>query len=109
MNELNRLIEVFENLIKDGFNLNQLMKWNFYFSDKNKETLVQVINELEGFDYTASIKLENQFYILTTSKIEILSPEKLYNRILAFNKLILYLNGYSFDGWDVEYPTGARL
>ena len=50
-------------------------------------------------------KGSNNEYTLHVSKVDILTPEKLHKRNLAFNELASYYSAIGYDGWDVEKLT----
>lgn len=105
ISNLERLQETFSNMEADGFAINSHLKWGFYFVDENKGKLENVYELLREKDYIQ----ENIFGIegenvctLHVSKVDVLTPEKLHRRNLAFNDLATYCDVEMYDGWDVE-------
>lgn len=88
----------------DGWDTNSLLKWSFYFVDEEEKKLQEVFSELEEKDYILEdIHLsDDNKWVLQASKQDILTPEKLHRRNLAFNELAEYCNVDLYDGWDVE-------
>lgn len=48
---------------------------------------------------------EDDEWTLQVSKVDVLTPEKLHKRNIAFNELAEYCNVSLYDGWDVEEVT----
>ena len=79
------------------------LKMGIFFVDSNKDRLSKVYNELKTKDYVLEkIYLIDGKWTLHTSKIDILTPEKLHRRNLAFNELGENCEVELYDGWDVE-------
>ncbi len=102
--DINRLTHTFRNMNSDGFDTAGYLKWGFFFVDTNKEHLLAVFEELQGSGYNlGSIgEREGGLWQLYVTKIDILTPEKLHKRNLAFNELAQYCSVQLYDGWDVE-------
>lgn len=101
---LENINSMFEKMNRDGFPVNNELRWSFYFIDGNKENLNKVYDELRSHEYKieAIEEIEHGVYQLHVSKVEKLGPEKLHRRNLAFNELAEYCNVANYDGWDVE-------
>lgn len=86
---LERLIITFEKMNSNGFDTNKELKWGFYFVDVDKSKLENVYNELGEKNYILEGLYQNEDFLwsLHTSKIDILTPEKLHKRNIAFNEL----------------------
>jgi len=102
---LERLMSIFESMNKDGINTSSKLKWGFFFNDKNRGKLLRVFEELKGAGYELDqlrrVEGENEWQ-LEVSKFDILTPEKLHKRNIAFNELAEYCSVALYDGWDVE-------
>lgn len=98
------VLSMFEKMKRDGFPIENQMKWGYYFVDTSKDKLRKVFDELSSHKYIfeAVTKIDDGEYQLHVSKIEKLSPEKLHRRNLAFNDLAEFCQVASYDGWDVE-------
>ena len=59
---------------------------------------------MEQHDYKVENfeKNDGNEWTLKVSKIDILTPEKLHKRNIAFNELAGYCDVKLYDGWDVE-------
>jgi hypothetical protein len=102
---LDNLIEMYNKMESNGWNINAPLKYGFYFVDENEQKLRSVYNELKDHGYTfEKIYLEDDGdnWWLHVSKIDTLTPEKLNKRNIAFNELASYCEIESYDGWDVE-------
>ena len=89
----------------DGWNIYSPMKYGFYFHDDSKDKLIKVYKELNEKNYTLEkiYQLDDDSkWILHASKIDVLTPEKLHKRNIAFNELAIYCQIELYDGWDVE-------
>ena len=89
----------------NGFDISSPLKWGFYFTDGDETKLRLVYAELESSSYVLegiSRIDDNKYWTLFASKIDILTPEKLHRRNLAFNELANYCAVELYDGWDVE-------
>ncbi|MES2764441.1 MAG: ribonuclease E inhibitor RraB [Bacteroidota bacterium] len=103
--DYDNLVQLFKNMNEEGFATDSELRWSFYFVDSNKENLLKVFSELEEKDYTLAeiYKVEDdEDWILKASKVDILTPEKLHRRNIAFNELAAYCGVDEYDGWDVE-------
>ena len=101
---LSNIITVFEKMESEGWKTDAILKYGFYFVDKNKDKLQKVYDELEDNNYVLE-KLylaDDDIWILHVTKNDILNPEKLHKRNLAFNELADYCEIDLYDGWDVE-------
>jgi Regulator of ribonuclease activity B len=102
---LDNLITVFNKMSSDGWDINSPLKYGFYFIDSDKEKLEAVYEELREknylLEYIHQIDNDDQ-WTLYASKVDILSPDKLHKRNIAFNELANYFDIEGYDGWDVE-------
>ncbi len=100
---LEKIEIAFRNMSKEGFDLNSKLKWGFFFFDSSKTKLENVFNELKDSGYSEEFsKLEDGKWRLYVTKMDILTPEKLHKRNIAFNELASYCEVELYDGWDVE-------
>ncbi len=101
---LDNLIDTFNRMKADGFDENAPLKWGFYFVDTNKKKLQNVFNELKDNNYILEdiYLTDDNNWTLFASKIDILTPEKLHKRNIAFNELAHFCEVELYDGWDVE-------
>jgi len=97
----NHFKNVFDDLIDNGFQVQDPLTWSFFFFSEKKSNLQHVINELEGYDYVTIITKFNKEYKLVANKIDILTPEKLEKRNIAFAELADYCD-VLYDGWEVS-------
>lgn len=101
--DFDQLKKLFEKMQEDGFNTDVILKWGFYFFNREEEGLKRVIAELADHDYhVETFERSRDDWKLYITKVEILNPDKLYWRNIAFNKLAEYCNVDVYDGWDVE-------
>ena len=103
---LDNLIKIFNDMRTDGFDTDGSLKWGFYFADESKEKLQNLFTELEEKNYVLEkihkVDKESRTWTLHASKIDILTPDKLHRRNLAFNELADGCEVELYDGWDVE-------
>lgn len=102
---IEKLIEAFDNMKSNGFDIDGPLNWGFYFVDKNKKNLKALFDELEEKNYILIdiYKIDgSDKWTLHASKIDILTPEKLHKRNNAFNDLADFCDVELYDGWDVE-------
>jgi Regulator of ribonuclease activity B len=105
LSDLNRLIATFEQMEKDGFDTKQQLRWGFFFIDSDEIKLRNLYKELieSGYALTSLEKTDNpHLWALYVNKIDVLSPEKLHKRNIAFNQLAEHCGVELYDGWDVE-------
>lgn len=105
ISNLENLIEIFKKMSANGWEVDSELKWGFFFVDPEKDKLQLVFDEVKGHEYVLEkiFQLPNDDkWTLHISKIDVLNPEKLHKRNLAFNELALYCNVELYDGWDVE-------
>lgn len=90
----------------NGFDTKSRLKWSFYFIDKRKSNLEKVYSELKDYSYSVDEfrKTEDDYWQLKVSKTEVLAPDKLHRRNIAFNELADHCSVELYDGWDVEKP-----
>jgi len=102
--DLGRLENTFKQMASDGFDVNGPLKWGFFFFDSDKSKLIKVFDELKdhGYQQEDLNQLEDDEWRLFVSKVDILTPEKLHKRNIAFNELAEHCDVALYDGWDVE-------
>ncbi|MEL0631462.1 ribonuclease E inhibitor RraB [Pseudoalteromonas carrageenovora] len=100
--DLNSINDIFAKMDSNGWDISGNLKWGFFFFSSEKGCLDKIFLELKEYSYLVENihQIENHESILHASKIEVLEPEKLYRRCLAFNQLAEAYNAY-FDGCDV--------
>jgi len=88
----------------DGWDVHSKLKWGFFFVDADKEKLMAAYEELEEKDYVLEsiCSSDDGKWTLHASKVDILTPDKLHRRNIAFNELAEYCGVELYDGWDVE-------
>lgn len=97
----NHFQNIFNDLAVNGIETSSLLSWSFFFFSKKKNYLKQVVNELDGYGYLTEIsKFDNEYRLIAT-KVEILTPQKLEKRNIAFAELANHCN-VLFDGWEVS-------
>ncbi len=103
---LDNLIELFQKMESTGFDTSMPLKWSFYFVDPSKEKLTKLYAELSEKNYVLEkiYRIDENVteWTLHASKVDILTPEKLHKRNIAFNQLAEYCEVALYDGWDVE-------
>lgn len=78
--------------------------WGFFFNNPTKEPLFPLAKELEAKGYrVANIYLDDpkERWWLHVEKIEIHTPESLYDREAELRALIANKSNMVYDGWDV--------
>lgn len=102
--DLGRLETIFKQMANDGFDVNMPLKWGFFFFDSNRNKLIRIFDELKDHGYKQENlnQMEDHEWRLFVSKIDILTPEKLHKRNIAFNELAKHCDVALYDGWDVE-------
>ena len=102
--DLNNVEEIFNKMHDNGFDINLPLKWGFYFFDTDKSKLQIVFDELrdKGYQLENLSQVKDNEWRLFVSKVEVLSPEKLHRRNIAFNELAEYCHVDLYDGWEVE-------
>lgn len=102
--DLNLITAIFNKMKEHGFDVIKPLKWGFFFLDKGKDSLLDIINALDGASYSIeSLELqEDGRWRLALSSVEILSPEKLHLRNLDFNNLASQYGAELYNGWDVQ-------
>ncbi|GAB3892379.1 hypothetical protein GCM10028803_05140 [Larkinella knui] len=101
---LHRVEEYFQKMELEGFNTKSPLKWSFYFVHTNSGELQDVYAELKDHSYHLDYlnETEDGLWQLKVSKIEVLTPDKLHRRNLAFNELANYCSVDTYDGWEVD-------
>jgi hypothetical protein len=102
--DLEQLKDIFIKMNEDGFDTKGTLKWSFYFIDTEKKQLEMLYEELADYNYVIERLDRNREseWTLQVSKIDTLTPDKLYKRNIAFNELADYCSVKLYDGWDVE-------
>lgn len=99
---LENLINVFNKMSDDGWDINSPSKWGFFFFSNSKETSENIFKEMKDYNYVIEDLYQNDdVWILHVSKTETLKPEKLHGRNIQFNELAEAYNSI-YDGWDVS-------
>ncbi|MBF9143371.1 ribonuclease E inhibitor RraB [Hymenobacter properus] len=95
--------EMFRKMEANGWDTASTLKWGFFFSDKDKGKLLDVFSELEEHSYKneGMHQADDGDWVLQVSKLDILTPEKLHKRNVAFNELAAHCAVELYDGWDV--------
>ena len=97
-----RIEQAFSVMEDAGWNISEPLEWSFFFLDRNKEKLTNLYQELKDYDYAISrLEFRDSAWQLILVKTEILTPEKLHRRNMAFEELAHYYKVYSYDGWEV--------
>ena len=101
---LESLKETFERMRKEEFDIESKSLWGFYFIDTDKDKLLDVYNELKdsGYELKSLDQGDDNKWQLFVTKIDLLTPEKLNRRNIAFNELAMHCGIELYDGWDVE-------
>ena len=99
-----RLKTIFAKMVEDGFDVKNYLKWGFYFFDLDKTKLSILSKELQlhGYKYENLLHMDDKYWRLFVSSIDVLSPEELHKKNIFFNKLASQHNVELYDGWDVE-------
>jgi hypothetical protein len=100
-------LEILARMQANGFELSTPLCWGFYFADGDRVPLERVSAELTEYGYLM-VELRQMEtgtgWLLHMSKTEILPPDKLHRRNIAFNELAEYCGAASYDGWDAAQP-----
>ncbi|SFQ47787.1 ribonuclease E inhibitor RraB [Hymenobacter arizonensis] len=103
MNALQETVkQMFRKMTGEGWDVDSTLKWGFFFIDEDKNKLLEVFTELEEHAYSI-VELhqaDDGDWVLQVSKLDVLTPEKLHRRNLAFNDLAIKCD-VEYDGWDV--------
>lgn len=102
--ELDRILNAYEKLSTEGWNMYSELKWGFNFLSSTEKNLIEIFSEMKDFNYEIDFfryRDDIQLWQLYVTKKEILEAEKLHRRNLAFNELAIY-NKSEYDGWDVS-------
>lgn len=104
--DLDNLINIFSKMSANGFNTTQPLKWGYFFVDNDRQKLETLYNELKEKDYCLidiyHVDSNDDDWTLYVTKTEVLTPEKLHKRNIAFNELVKHYSVELYDGWDVE-------
>ena len=100
---LESLQDVFNKMNNEGWNTNSMLKWGFFFFDKDQDKLLSLFTELENHTYQIEElhQTDDDDWVLHVSKLDVLTPEKLHRRNIAFNELAAHCGVELYDGWDV--------
>ncbi|WP_022823102.1 ribonuclease E inhibitor RraB [Hymenobacter norwichensis] len=98
------LRDIFEKMNTEGWDTGSALKWGFFFFDKDKDKLLSLFTELENHTYHLEElhQADDGDWVLHISKLDLLTPEKLHRRNIAFNELAMHCGVGLYDGWDVE-------
>ncbi|MBO0360273.1 ribonuclease E inhibitor RraB [Hymenobacter sp. BT186] len=100
---LHSLHDIFSKMADEGWDTSLMLKWGFFFFDKDKDKLLSLFTELEGHAYQLEElhQASDADWVLHVSKLDVLTPEKLHRRNVAFNELADHCSVELYDGWDV--------
>lgn len=108
--QLEGIREIFETAAReDGWNLEGVMLYSYYFVDTDADKLEQLGLEFEekGYDFIGIFELGEEDsdeptgeYLLHIDKEEIHTPESLAERNVEFAKLAAEKELDSYDGWE---------
>ena len=104
ISKLDNLIKIFEDMKNEGWDTSRPLKYGFYFIDPTEQKLHAVFEELKDHNYTLEkiyVSDDDDKWTLHVSKIDLLTPEKLDKRNIAFKELADHCQVF-YDGWDVE-------
>jgi hypothetical protein len=91
---------------KTKWNFKGNLLWGFFFNNPTKEPLIPLSKELEVQVYrVVNIYLDDpkERWWLHVQKIEIHTPESLYDREAELRSLIANRSSLVYDGWDVGF------
>lgn len=99
---LERILSIFEDIKSNKWDVESPLKWGFFFMSNDKRNFGKIYKELKDYNYKKESihKTDDGIWVLQVSKIEVLEPEKLHRRNLAFKELAETYNSI-YDGWDV--------
>jgi hypothetical protein len=99
---------LFAKMNADGLDTSKPLKWGFFFMDKTKDNLLEVVHELSGYNYMVDSlhRSDDGTWVLLVNKVEVLTPENLHKRNIAFNELAEHCGVELYDGWDVGNSEG---
>lgn len=105
ISSLENLTEIFSKMNADGMDTSKTLKGGFYFIDEEKENLQKLYEEMKdhGYKFEEIRELDEHEWMIYVSKEDILNPEKLHKRNIAFNELSEYCAVSLYDGWDVPH------
>jgi hypothetical protein len=101
MNTNHQVIEVlFKKISEQGFDVNEPLKWGYYFIDKDKSKLEKIFIDLSlnGYQREELVEMEDGNWHLWLSKIDVLNQEKLSKRNKVF---------YSFQSYGLVNTYGG--
>ena len=92
----------FSKMESEGWKIKEPLKWGFFFFSNEEDNLKSIFSELSDHNYKieSTHKNEDNEWVMQVSKTEVLAPDKLHRRNIAFNELA-DAYGYYYDGWDV--------
>ena len=105
---LDHITALFTRMQASGFDTSAPLKWCYYFSDAQKDSLRPLFEQLRDEDYLNEYIGQaevGQPWTLFMSKSEILGPAQLHERNLTFNQLAAQHGITAYDGWRVEKIT----
>ncbi len=104
---------IFARMADAGVDLAAPHVWAFFFASTSREPLERVFAELQDHNYILTDLFpadDGSGWQLNLAKTEVLTPEKLHRRNVAFNELAEYCGADLYDGWDVDvHPPGAGV
>lgn len=102
---LENIENIFKQMSKDNWDINNELKWEFTFYDKRKSKLKKIASHLKKeykFNNKEIEKSELGDWKLEVFKKEILNPNELHQINLKLNHLANSIGIELFDGWSVE-------
>jgi len=96
----------FSQMESEGWKTQEPLTWGFFFYSNEEENLKSVFSELSDHDYNIESLQQNEDnkWVMQVSKTEVLAPDKLHRRNMAFNELAEAYGSF-YDGWDVGKST----
>ena len=108
---LENIKSIFEQMLKDKWDINNNLKWTFTFFDKRVSKLKKIGNHLEkeyNFDFEEITKTEFDDWKLEVCKRETLNPNELHQINLKLNHLANSIGVELYDGWSAERLTKSE-
>lgn len=98
--------KTFDKMNGNGINIKKQLLYGYFFTNKTKAKLMEFSKILVEKDYKLVDIYENgDTWWLWMEKVEIHTPETLYQRCYEFYSLVKEFKFISFDGYDVGNPN----